>query len=137
MHDQTFRAPVRTLAAVLLGLAVALTVVAPAAMAEEGGGLPHANVNVHDQGSLQRGARLFMNYCVGCHSLKYMRYSQMAGGLGLTEKQVMDNLNFTGAKFGGPIVSAMPEADAEKWFGKAPPDLSLEVSAKGEDWVAA
>ncbi|HET7593582.1 MAG TPA: cytochrome c1 [Rhodanobacteraceae bacterium] len=120
--------------AVLLALLVALA--APAAFAEEGG-FPNANVNVHDQGALQRGARLFMNYCAGCHSLKYMRYSQMAEGLGLTEKQVMDNLNFTGAKFGEPIVSAMPEADAEKWFGKAPPDLSLEVSAKGADWVAA
>jgi ubiquinol-cytochrome c reductase cytochrome c1 subunit len=124
----------RALTAVLLALLVALA--APAAFAEEGG-FPNANVNVHDQGSLQRGARLFMNYCAGCHSLKYMRYSQMAEGLGLTEKQVMDNLNFTGAKFGEPIVSAMPEADAEKWFGKAPPDLSLEVSAKGADWVAA
>jgi ubiquinol-cytochrome c reductase cytochrome c1 subunit len=49
----------------------------------------------------------------------------------------MENLNFTGAKFGEPIVSAMPEAAAEKWFGKVPPDLSLEVSAKGADWVSA
>ncbi|WHZ19611.1 MAG: Ubiquinol-cytochrome C reductase, cytochrome C1 subunit [Rhodanobacteraceae bacterium] len=134
MPDQTSRASVRSLAAILLALAVAF---APAAFAEEGGGLPDANVNVHDQASLQRGARLFMNYCVGCHSLKYLRYSQMAEGLGLTEQQVMDNLNFTGAKFGEPIVSSMPEADAEKWFGKVPPDLSLEVSAKGADWVAA
>jgi ubiquinol-cytochrome c reductase cytochrome c1 subunit len=134
MHDKTTCASMRALTAVLLALLVAFA--APAAFAEEGG-FPNANVNVHDQASLQRGARLFMNYCVGCHSLKYMRYSQLAEGLGLTEQQVMDNLNFTGAKFGEPIVSAMPEADAEKWFGKAPPDLSLEVSAKGADWVAA
>lgn len=125
----------RALAAVLIALAVAFAVT-PAALAEAGG-YPEANINVHDQGSLQRGARLYMNYCVGCHSLKYMRYSQMAEGLGLTEKQVMDNLNFTGVKFGDPINSAMPEADAEKWFGHAPPDLSLEVSAKGADWVSA
>ena len=136
MHDQTPRASMRTLAAVLLAFALTLAL-APAAFAEEGGGLPNANVNVHDQAALQRGARLYMNYCVGCHSLKYVRYSQLASGLGLTEKQVMDNLNFTGVKFGDPIVSAMPEADAEKWFGKAPPDLSLEVSAKGANWVAA
>ncbi|HET7300407.1 MAG TPA: cytochrome c1 [Oleiagrimonas sp.] len=120
-----------------LAFATAL-LAAPAAFAAEGGGYPDANINVHDQASLQRGARLFMNYCVGCHSLKYMRYSQMAEGLGLTEKQVMENLNFTGAKIGDPIVSAMPEADAEKWFSKSPPpDLSLEVSAKGADWVSA
>ena len=135
MHDKTFRASVRILTAALLAMLVAFAV-APAALAEEGG-YPNANVNVHDQGSLQRGARLFMNYCVGCHSLKYMRYSQMAEGLGLTEQQVMENLNFTGVKFGDPIISAMPEADAEKWLGKAPPDLSLEVSARGADWVAA
>ena len=135
MPDKTFRASVRALATLLLVLAVAF-VASPAAFAEEGG-YPDANINVHDQASLQRGARLFTNYCVGCHSLKYMRYSQLASGLGLTEKQVMDNLDFTGAKFGEPIVSAMPDADAEKWFGKAPPDLSLEVSAKGADWVSA
>ncbi|HEX5951934.1 MAG TPA: cytochrome c1, partial [Rhodanobacteraceae bacterium] len=99
----------RTLSALLVTLAVALAA-SPSALAEEGGGYPNANVNVHDQASLQRGARLFMNYCVGCHSLKYLRYSQMADGLGLTEKQVMENLNFTDAKFGEPIVSAMPEA---------------------------
>ncbi len=136
MHNQTRRASVRTLAAMLLAFAVTLSA-APAALAAEGGSYPNANINVHDQAALQRGARLYMNYCVGCHSLKYVRYSQLAGGIGLTEKQVMDNLNFTGAKFGEPIVTAMPEADAEKWFGKVPPDLSLEVSAKGADWVSA
>ncbi|HEX7348541.1 MAG TPA: cytochrome c1 [Rhodanobacteraceae bacterium] len=136
MNNLTFRAPVRILSALLVAGALVFAA-APAALAEEGAAYPAVNINVHDQASLQRGARLFMNYCVGCHSLKYMRYKQMAEGLGLTEKQVMDNLNFTGAKFGEPIVSAMPEADAEKWFGKAPPDLSLEVSAKGADWVAA
>lgn len=135
MRDMTLRASIRIFSALLLALAVAL-VASPSAFAEEGG-YPDANINVHDQASLQRGARLFMNYCVGCHSLKYMRYSQMATGLGLTEQQVMDNLDFTGAKFQDAIVSAMPEADAEKWFGKAPPDLSLEVQARGADWVSA
>lgn len=135
MLDYIRRAAMRIPAVLLLALAVALAA-SPAAFAEEGG-YPDANINVHDQASLQRGARLFMNYCVGCHSLKYLRYSQLASGLGLTEQQVMDNLDFTGAKFGDPIVTAMPEADAEKWFGKVPPDLSLEVSAKGADWVSA
>jgi ubiquinol-cytochrome c reductase cytochrome c1 subunit len=105
-------------------------------MAEEGGAeLPSANVNLRDQASLQRGARLFFNYCVGCHSLKYQRYSRIAEDLGLTEKEVMENLNFTGAKFGEPVVSHMPEDLAKQWFGKAPPDLSLEVRAKTADWV--
>lgn len=107
-----------------------------AALAEEGS-YPNANTNIGDQASLQRGAKLFLNYCVGCHSLEYLRYSRMAADLGLTEQEVMDNLNFTGAKFGDPIISAMPAADAKKWFGNAPPDLSLEVSAKGSNWVSA
>lgn len=136
MTDKTFRASMRTLSALLLALAVAFAA-APSALAEEGGSYPQVNVNVHDKGALQRGARLFMNYCVGCHSLQYMRYNQLAGGLGLTEKQVMDNLDFTGANFQEPIVSAMPEADAEKWFGTAPPDLSLVVGNRGASWVAA
>ena len=109
----------------------------PAAHAEGEGQLMASGSNVRDQASLQRGAKLFFNYCVGCHSLKYLRYSRMAADLGLTEQQVMDNLNFTGAKFGDPVISAMPDADAEKWFGKAPPDLSLEVRAKGANWVSA
>ena len=105
--------------------------------AEEG--MPSAGNNIRDQASLQRGAKLFFNYCVGCHSLKYVRYSRMAEDLGLSEDEVMKNLNFTGAKFGDPVISHMPEDSAQQFFGKAPPDLSLEVRAKeqGPDWVFA
>lgn len=117
-------------------IALALMGAASAACAEEGG-LPNANTSVADQASLQRGARLFFNYCVGCHSLKYLRYSRIADDLDLTEQQVMDNLDFTGAKFGDEVISSMPADDAVNWFGKAPPDLSLEVRAKGADWVSA
>ena len=117
-------------------LALGLLVGSTQAMAEEGGAeLPSAGVNLRDQASLQRGARLFFNYCVGCHSLKYQRYSRIAEDLGLSEKEVMENLNFTGAKFGEPVISHMPEEQAQQWFGKAPPDLSLEVRAKTADWV--
>ena len=101
----------------------------------EGPELASSGASVRDQASLQRGARLFFNYCVGCHSLKYVRYSRIAEDLGLSEQDVMQNLNFTGARFDDPIVSHMPAASATKWFGKDPPDLSLEVSAKGDDWV--
>src|SRR6201991_5262503 len=118
--------------ALALGLAVATL---PALAAEGEGGLAPAGTNVGDRASLQRGAKLFFNYCVGCHSLKYVRYSRIAEDLGLSEQDVMDNLNFTGAKFGETVVSHMPEDSAKEWFGKAPPDLSLEVRAKGQDWV--
>ena len=118
-----------------VALAFSLIVGSVSAQASEEGGLPAAGTNVQDQASLQRGAKLFFNYCVGCHSLKYMRYERIATDLGLSEQEVMQNLNFTGAKFGETVVSHMPEDSAAKWFGKAPPDLSLEVRAKGADWV--
>ncbi|WP_099654199.1 MULTISPECIES: cytochrome c1 [unclassified Rhodanobacter] len=120
-----------------VALAFSLIVGSASVQASEEGGLPPAGTSVHDQASLQRGAKLFFNYCVGCHSLKYMRYERIASDLGLTEKEVMENLNFTGAKFGETVVSHMPADSAAKWFGKAPPDLSLEVRAKGADWVNA
>jgi ubiquinol-cytochrome c reductase cytochrome c1 subunit len=117
-------------------LALCLLLGSVSAMAAEGGAeLPSAGVNLRDQASLQRGARLFFNYCVGCHSLKFQRYQRMAEDLGLTEQEVMQNLNFTGAKFGDTVVSHMPENLAKQWFGKAPPDLSLEVRARTADWV--
>ncbi|WP_329742505.1 cytochrome c1 [Dyella sp. A6] len=103
----------------------------------EGPDLPSAGNNLRDQASLQRGAHLFFNYCVGCHSLKYLRYSRMANDLGLTEQEVMKDLDFTGARFDDPIITRMPPDVATKAFGKVPPDLSLEVSAKGADWVYA
>ena len=121
----------------LSALAFGLLTGGMTAMAEEGGALPPAGTNLRDQASLQRGARLFFNYCVGCHSLKFQRYSRIADDLGLTEKDVMENFNFTGAKFGDTVVSHMPADSASQWFGKAPPDLSLEVRAKTADWVYA
>jgi ubiquinol-cytochrome c reductase cytochrome c1 subunit len=106
-----------------------------ATLANEGAGLLQAGTDLEDKASLQRGAQSFMNYCSGCHSLKYMRYSRIAEDLGLSEDQVMNNLNFTGAKFGEQIVSPMPAVHAEKWFGKAPPDLSVIARVRGSDWI--
>jgi ubiquinol-cytochrome c reductase cytochrome c1 subunit len=102
-----------------------------------GGALQEIHVNLDDRASLQRCAALFMNYCAGCHSLGYQRYSRTAQDLGLSEEQVMTYLNFTGAKFGEHMNSAMDPADGEAWFGKAPPDLSLVARAKpgGPDWT--
>ena len=107
------------------------------ALAASTGGLMQSGTDLSDKASLQRGAKLFMNYCSGCHSLQHLRYSRMAEDLGLSEEEVMENLNFTGAAFGEHIVSAMPAANAADWFGTAPPDLSLTVRSKlgGPDWV--
>ena len=121
--------------ALSLGLIVAIGTSMPVHAEGGASALMKSGADVRDQASLQRGARLFFNYCVGCHSLKYMRYSRMAEDLGLTESDVMQNLNFTGANFQDPIVSHMPADLAKTWFGKDPPDLSLEVDARGADWV--
>jgi ubiquinol-cytochrome c reductase cytochrome c1 subunit len=99
--------------------------------------LEASHANISDPASLQRGAALFMNYCSGCHSLELQRFSRTAADLGLTEAQVMENLNFGSAKFGEAIRTSMDPADGEAWFGKAPPDLSLVARSKlgGADWT--
>lgn len=119
----------------LLGL---LFAIAPAlALGASGVHLEESHANVKNLASLQRGAALFMNYCSGCHALGYQRYSRMAKDLGISEQLVMENLNFSRAKFGEHIGTAMEPADGEQWFGKAPPDLSLVARAKqgGPDWT--
>ena len=85
--------------------------------------------------SLQRGARNFVNYCLGCHSAKYMRYSQIAEDLALTEDELQANLMFTGTRVYDAMDSAMPADKARQWFGNAPPDLSLITRSRGTDYV--
>lgn len=123
----------------LYSLALGAVLLAAAGVSQAAGGAPilESHVNISDRASLQRGAALFMNYCAGCHSLGFQRYSRTAKDLGLTEEQVMSYLNFTGAKFGEHMKSAMDPADGSAWFGKAAPDLSLVARAKpgGPDWT--
>lgn len=85
--------------------------------------------------SLQRGARNFMAYCSGCHSLKFMRYSRLAEDLKIPDDQRDKYLVRPGEKFTDYIHTSMPEKDATEWFGKAPPDLSLVTRSRGSDWV--
>jgi ubiquinol-cytochrome c reductase cytochrome c1 subunit len=106
------------------------------AVAEEGEGLPHSGADIDNIESLQRGARNFMNYCSGCHSLKYVRYNRMATDLEIPEKELAANLMFRSGKVFDTIGTSMP-ADAEGWFGKQPPDLSLMARARGVDYIYA
>ncbi len=124
----------RTAFARLATFAAGLLISASAFAATEGG-LQQAGVDLGNQASLQRGAQLYMNYCSGCHSLKYLRYSRIAEDLDLTEDEVMTNLNFTGAAFGEHVQVVMPEAHAADWFGTVPPDLSLVARSRGSDWI--
>jgi len=97
--------------------------------------LEPAGNDVDNTASLQRGARNFMNYCAGCHSAKHVRYNSIARDLELSEDEVIENLMFNAEKIFGTIRASMPADDAERWFGKAPPDMSLMARAKGTDYI--
>jgi ubiquinol-cytochrome c reductase cytochrome c1 subunit len=109
---------------------------AGAAVADEEGGiaLHPAGTDIKNTESLQRGARNFMNYCSGCHSLKYLRYNRLGEDLKIPESELAANLMFTSDKSFDTINSAMPK-ESEVWFGKQPPDLSLVARAKGTDYI--
>ncbi|WP_022956613.1 cytochrome c1 [Perlucidibaca piscinae] len=119
-----------------------LLVLSPAAaMAAAGGGCgtlhecEKAPVNLHDKASLQHGAQLFLSYCSGCHSAKYMRYERIAQDLEIDPKLVEQYMMFTTDKIGDPIDAKVNPKDQAKWFGNAPPDLSLETRFRSPDWV--
>lgn len=102
-----------------------------------GGGnhVEHAGVNSRDVASVQRGAKLFVNYCLSCHSANYMRYHRLSKDLDLSEEMVMENLVFSDAKIGDPMTIAMDPEQAGLWMGKTPPDLSVVARARGTDWL--
>lgn len=116
-------------------LAGAMLLSASAFAAGGGGALQAAGNDLSDRASLQRGAQLYMSYCAGCHSLQYLRYSRIASDLGLTEDEVMQNLNFTGGKIGDQVHTSLSVEQATQWFGKMPPDLTLISRVRGSDWV--
>ncbi|MCB1789780.1 MAG: cytochrome c1 [Gammaproteobacteria bacterium] len=106
-------------------------------MASSGGvELQQANIDLNNHAAIQRGAKLFVNYCMGCHSAKYVRY-KLFTEVGLTEDDIKDNLMFTGGKIGDLMKIAMPEEDAGKWFGAPAPDLTLVARIRhgGADWI--
>ena len=105
------------------------------ALASGGGNLQQAGTDLTDKASLQRGAQLYMNYCSGCHSLKYVRYARIGEDLGLSEDDVQANLNFNGGKIGDHVISRMTAEMGVAAFGKAPPDLSVIARVRGSDWI--
>lgn len=124
-------------------LAAAVLIAAPAVSQAAGGGYPldhFPKSKLTDQAALQNGAKLFVNYCLGCHSANLMRYNRLAD-IGLTEAQIRDNLMFTATKVGDPMRIAMAPNDAKEWFGALPPDLSVTARARashdgsGADWL--
>ncbi len=120
----------KTTLSVLAGLTLSLNTLAAGGVA-----LDSANTDINDQKSLQNGAKLFMNYCSGCHSIEFMRYNRIGKDLNISDADVEKNLMFSGDKIGDKIVSSMSKTGAIQWFGVSPPDLSLVARSKGTDWI--
>ena len=124
-------------------LALVALVLGPLSLQAAGPSVPldRVKVDVTNQASLQRGAQLYFNYCVGCHSAQYMRYNRVGRDLGLTENQVIQSMIFTTDEEGelvapGSLIKiAMSEGYGEEAFGRAPPDLTLIARVRGEDWL--
>jgi ubiquinol-cytochrome c reductase cytochrome c1 subunit len=108
---------------------------ASTAFAQHEAALDTANNNVANIASLQRGAKYFVNYCLGCHSAQYVRYNRLAQDLQLSEQQVIDNLMFTGERPFDTMAIAMRPEDSERWFKVTPPDLSLIARSRGTDYI--
>jgi ubiquinol-cytochrome c reductase cytochrome c1 subunit len=128
---------IRTLLRNVAATAITAFAIAPAAGLASGGAEPpldRAPINLHDQASLQRGARNFVNYCLNCHNAAFMRYSALTK-IGLTETQIKENLILTDSKISDAMVSALDPSDAKDWFGGVPPDLTLVARVRGSDWV--
>lgn len=116
-------------------LIMAILLLLPMAAMAENGALPfHYSYNLESQASLQRGAQLFMNYCSGCHTLSYIRYSTIARDLGIPEDIMESNLMMTTDEIRKQIQGTMPDK-AENWFGTMPPDLTLVARQRGADWL--
>lgn len=109
----------------------------PLLMAAGGGAYmtEKAQTNIRSTESLRNGAKTYMNYCLGCHSMDFQRYNRVAADLELTEDEMMNGLVLTDAKFTDKMTIAMDEAQAKKWFGKTPPDLTVIAKARGLDWL--
>lgn len=114
-----------------------MVVVSPLANAAGGGNIVKDEVylDMGDKASLQRGAKLFVNYCLSCHSAEYMRYNRVAEDLEIPLDLLKENLMFTSEKTGDLMKTTMPVKDAKAWFGVAPPDLTLVSRVRKPDWL--
>ena len=108
--------------------------ISPLSFSAENIELSKAPVDLTDNLSLQRGSKIFTNYCLNCHSAKYMRYSNLQD-IGLSAETIKNDLLFTGNKIGDTMSVNMSMKDSKKWFGAAPPDLSVVARSRGADWI--
>ena len=114
---------------ILFALIASLAFAGSAFAAEGGIAWDKAPNTQNDLASLQNGAKLFVNYCLNCHSAAYMRYNRLRD-IGLTEQQIKDNLLFTSQKVGDTMEAAIDPKQAKDWFGAVPPDLTLVARSR-------
>lgn len=121
----------------LLVTLLSASVVASSAYAAGGHGaaVDEVHMNMSDKASLQNGAKIFVNYCLSCHSAEYSRYNRVAEDLEIPLWQLKENLMFTTEKEGDLMKTTMPADDAKEWFGVTPPDLSLVARVRNPDWI--
>lgn len=113
----------------LLGLMMALGLSGAAVAAGSSFPLDKAPARTNDMAALQNGAKLFVNYCLSCHSASFMRYNRLRD-IGLTDKQIAENLTFTTDKIGDTMKAAIDPKQAKAWFGANPPDLTLVARSR-------
>ncbi len=114
-----------------------LLLILPVSVFASSGGmdLDDADVDMSDYSSIERGAKYYVTYCLGCHSTKHMRYKRIALDLELDEAKVLEAIAPYGANIYDPMLTAMNKHDSTKWFGTNPPDLSLIARSRGADWL--
>ena len=121
---------------VLVGFVAACVMSSPAfAAGGHGADLDKVHMNMDDKRSLQNGAKLFVNYCLSCHSASYARYNRVAADLDIPLHLLKENLMFTTEKTGDLMTTTMPPEDAKRWFGVTPPDLTLVSRVRKPDWI--
>ncbi|MGQ8366649.1 cytochrome c1 [Glaciecola sp. 1036] len=116
-------------------LALLLFVPSVAFAAGSGYHLDEVEIDLTDKVSLQNGAKIFMNYCLGCHQMQYQRYQRTFTDLGIPDELGQEYLQFTGEKVSDYITTPMPKEAAANWFGAPPPDLTLVARVRGPEWL--
>lgn len=116
-------------------LALFIVILPASLLASENLDLKPVNVDIRDKAAMQRGAGYFVNYCQGCHSLKFLRVNRLAKDLSIPEDVAIEELLIGTDKIGEPMLSNIPADQSKEWFGITPPDLSLTSRLRGEDWI--
>jgi ubiquinol-cytochrome c reductase cytochrome c1 subunit len=116
-------------------LQICLLLLPLSSFASAGISLESADADLSDSKSLSNGAKLYVEYCLGCHSVKYIRYLNIADDFDIKQNTVLRDIAPEGAGIYDKMLTAMNARDAKRWFGTTPPDLSLIARSRGADWL--